>query len=232
MLTCKALPYQEAIQLWKNYFECSFNCIDCLQICFEYMQCTVCILYAYCTLCEIFGRFFDMAVITFAKLHKYLQIICKSWPISIDFWGAISTTLYRWGKCMKNIIDIIAYLVAWTNPCLPDFILEARLWVGWVEFAGLGLDELLVAARLSSSTNQSMQCSRPACTRWKTLIPISEEKNMALAQVFVLLSIHQLPRPVQSAVLQGGEQILLPDLPCPSVSEVAWAGGPLTSSLL
>jgi len=28
---------------------------------------------------------------------------------------------------------------------------------------------------------------------------------MALAQVFVLLSIHQLPSPVQSAVLQGGE---------------------------
>merc|ERR1711934_1226120 len=47
---------------------------------------------------------------------------------------------------------------------------------------------------------QSMQCSRPACTR----LSLSPPEKMALAQLIALLSLYQPPSPVQSTVLQGG----------------------------
>ena len=61
------------------------------------------------------------------------------------------------------------------------------------------------AGQASLIFHQSMQCSRPACT-WRTL-PTSEK--MALAQLFALLSLYQPPSPVQSTVLQGGNQIFI-----------------------
>jgi len=53
---------------------------------------------------------------------------------------------------------------------------------------------------------QSMQCSRPACTSPISLPAFSEKMAfLAAGQLFALLSIYQLPSPVQSTVLKGGQ---------------------------
>ena len=135
---------------------------------------------------------------TFAKLHDNLQIICKYWPISIgllistNFQNCAENAWQIWSKSM-HFRSILLFLLN----CIP----EAPLWVGWVDWRGL--DELLWW-RPSSSSSQCNALHRLASERISHLLLTS----MAFVRLIALLSINQLPSLVQSAVFQGGEQIL------------------------
>ena len=79
--------------------------------------------------------------------------------------------------------------------------------MGWESSAGGWVALLAAACGSHLILHQSMQCSRPACTSPPTLPPSQLPEKMALAKLFALLSLYQLPSPVQSTVLRGGEQI-------------------------
>ena len=148
-----------------------------------------------------------------ARLDKYLQIICKSWPISTVF-NLCHILKWKTGgeNAWKIIVSPLHLRPPWSIHLPRFYILEARvlrplyglLGESSCRFVGLLCWPQPVALIL----HQSKQCSRPACTSPPTLpSPSPSSEKMVLAKLFALLSLYQLPSLVQSTVLRGGEQI-------------------------
>ena len=118
--------------------------------------------FPYCV--QFCWQFFDMPAITFAKLDKYLQIICKSWLISTVL-NLCHFLKWKDGrrKCMENNCQSIAPQATLVDP-FAQILHSWGPFMGCWERAAAGLLGCSAGRSLwlSSSTSQSNALDRLA----------------------------------------------------------------------